>query len=39
VANEEKLVELLRRAHAVIGERLIENALDESAERLHNEIA
>jgi hypothetical protein len=39
VANEEKLMELLRRAHAVIGEGLIENALDESAEGLHNEIA
>jgi hypothetical protein len=32
-------MELLRRAHAVIGEALIDNALDESAEGLHNEIA
>jgi hypothetical protein len=39
VMNEQKLIELLRRAHAVIGEGLIENALDESAESLHNEIA
>ena len=39
MANEEKLMELLRRAHTVIGEGLIENALDESAEGLHNEIA
>jgi hypothetical protein len=39
MASEEKLKELLRRAHAVIGEGLIENALDESAEGLHNEIA
>ena len=39
MANEEKLIELLRRAHAVIGEGLIENALDESAEGMHNEIA
>jgi hypothetical protein len=39
VANEEKLMEILRRAHAVIGEGLIENALDESAESLHGEIA
>lgn len=39
MANEERLMELLRRAHAVIGEGLIENALDESAEGLHNEIA
>lgn len=38
MANEEKLLELLRRAHTVIGEALIENALDESAEGLHNEI-
>jgi len=29
MANEEKLMELLRRAHTVIGEGLIENALDE----------
>lgn len=39
MANEERLMELLRRAHAVIGEGLIENALDESAEGLHDEIA
>jgi hypothetical protein len=39
MANEEKLLELLRRAHTVIGEGLIENALDESAAGLHNEIA
>ena len=39
MASEEKLLELLRRAHVVIGEGLIENALDESAEVLHNEIA
>jgi hypothetical protein len=39
MGNEEKLVELLRRAHTVIGEGLIENALDESAARLHDEIA
>ena len=39
MANEEKLMELLRRAHEVIGEALIENALDEAAEGLHNEIA
>jgi len=39
MANEEKLMELLRRAHAVIGEGLIENALDESAAGLHDEIA
>jgi hypothetical protein len=39
MANEEKLLELLRRAHTVLGEGLIENALDESAEGLHNEIA
>jgi len=38
MANEEKLMELLRRAHAVIGEGLIENALDEFAEGLHDEI-
>lgn len=38
MANEEKLMELLRRAHAVIGEGLIDNALDESAGGLHNEI-
>jgi hypothetical protein len=37
--NQEKLIELLRRAHEVIGEGLIENALNESAEGLHNEIA
>jgi hypothetical protein len=39
MTNEEKLLELLRGAHTVIGEGLIENALDESAEGLHNEIA
>ena len=39
MAIEKKLLELLRRAHTVIGEGLIENALDESAEGLHNEIA
>ena len=39
MTNEKKLMELLRRAHTVIGEGLIENALDESAEGLHNEIA
>lgn len=39
MANEEKLMELLRRAHTVIGEGLIENALDESAAALHDEIA
>jgi hypothetical protein len=39
MANEEKLLELLRRAHTVIGEGLIENALDESAADLHDEIA
>jgi hypothetical protein len=38
MASEEKLMELLRRAYTVIGEGLIENALDESAEGLHNEI-
>ena len=38
MANEERLMELLRRAHTLIGEGLIENALDESAETLHNEI-
>jgi hypothetical protein len=31
MANEEKLLELLRRAHTVLGEGLIENALDRSA--------
>lgn len=39
MATTEKLMELLRHAHAVIGEGLIENALDESAAGLHNEIA
>ncbi len=39
MAHEEKLLELLRRAYTVIDEGLIENALDESAEGLHNEIA
>ena len=38
MAKEEKLMELLRRAHTVIGEGLIENALDESAAELHDEI-
>jgi hypothetical protein len=38
-SDQEKLLELLRRAHAVIGEGLIENALDESSEELHKEIA
>ena len=39
MANEEKRLEFLRRAHAVIGEGPIENAVDESSENLHNEIA
>ena len=39
MANEEKLLELLRRAHTVIGEGLIDNALDESAAELQNQIA
>jgi hypothetical protein len=39
MVTTEKLMELLRRAHTVIGEGLIENALDESAEGLHNDIA
>ena len=39
MANEERLMELLRRAHTAIGEGLIENALDESAAGLHDEIA
>ena len=39
MAIEKKLLDLLRRAHTVIGEGLIENALDESAAGLHNEIA
>lgn len=38
MADEKNLMDLLRRAHTVIGEALIENALDESAEGLHNEI-
>lgn len=38
MANEEKLLELLRRAHTVMGEGLIANELDESAIELHNEI-
>jgi hypothetical protein len=40
MATEEKLMELLRRAHTVIGEALIDNALDdeEAARKLHNEI-
>lgn len=37
--ENEKLLDLLRRCHTVLGEGLIENALDESAEGLHNEIA
>ena len=37
--TEEKLLNLLKRAHAIIGEALIENALDKSAADLHNEIA
>ena len=39
MANEEELLALLRRAHTALGEGLIENALDESAARLHDEIA
>lgn len=39
MANEEKLLELLRRAPTVIGEGLIDNALDESAAELQNQIA
>jgi hypothetical protein len=39
MVNQERLLELLRRAHTVIGEGLIENALDESAAGLHDEIA
>ena len=39
MANQERLLGLLRRAHTVIGEGLIENALDESAAGLHDEIA
>lgn len=39
MANEDKLINLLRRAYTVIGEGLIDNALDESAEALHDEIA
>jgi hypothetical protein len=39
MASEEELLDLLRRAHTVIGEGLIENALDESAVGLHNAIA
>jgi len=39
MTNEERLLELLRRAHTVIGEGLIENALDESSAGLHDEIA
>ncbi|MGA9471739.1 MAG: hypothetical protein WBV36_04705 [Terriglobales bacterium] len=37
--ENERLMELLRRAHTVIGEGLIDNALDESAAELQNEIA
>jgi hypothetical protein len=36
--DQEKLLGLLRRAHTVIGEALIENALDESVADLHDEI-
>lgn len=39
MASEEKLLELLRRAHTIIGEGLIDNALDDGAEELHHEIA
>ena len=39
MATTQKLIKLLRRAHAVIGEALIENVLDESAEGLPAEIA
>src|SRR3954462_14945198 len=40
MADEKKLMELLRRAHPVLGEALASNARDESesAETLHNEI-
>ncbi|HET9409787.1 MAG TPA: hypothetical protein VFO39_21300 [Candidatus Sulfotelmatobacter sp.] len=38
MANDQKLLDLLRRAHMVIGEGLIENALDEGANELHDEI-
>jgi len=38
MGKEKELLDLLRRAHTVIGEGLIENALDESAEALHDEI-
>jgi hypothetical protein len=38
MATEKNLIDLLRRAHAVIGEALIANVLDESAADLHNEI-
>jgi len=37
--DQEKLLELLRRAHTVLGEGLIDNCLDESAAELQNEIA
>jgi len=36
--ENEKLIELLKRANTVIGEGLIENALDESASDLHDDI-
>jgi len=36
--DQEKLLGLLRRAHTVIGEALIENALDESTADLHDQI-
>ena len=38
MTREERLMELLRRAHTVIGEGLIANELDESAADLHDEI-
>ena len=38
MTGEERLMELLRRAHTVIGEGLIANELDESAADLHDEI-
>ena len=37
--ENEKLLDLLRRCHTVLGEGLIENALDEDAANLHDEIA
>ena len=42
MANEEKLMELLRRAHTIIGEAMIDNALygesEGTARKLHNDI-